>query len=98
MGPEAFDFVLPPEQIAHAPAPERTGSRMLVLGASVGHHHVRDLPSLLPPDALMVVNTSKVVPARMHGVRADGRSFELLLLGYCFVTRHICWIRSLYMC
>lgn len=79
MGPEAFDFALPTEQIAHAPAPERTASRMLVLSAEPRHLHVRDLPAELPADALMVVNTSKVVPARMHGVRADGRSFELLL-------------------
>lgn len=79
MGPEAFDFALPPEQIAHAPALERTASRMLVLGAEVQHRHVRDLPDMLPSDALMVVNTSKVVPARLHGTRADGRRFEVLL-------------------
>lgn len=79
MGPEAFDFALPTEQIAHAPAPQRSASRMLVLGAEPRHLHVRDLLAELPTDALVVVNTSKVVPARMHGLRADGRSFELLL-------------------
>ncbi len=79
MGPEAFDFALPTEQIAHEPAPQRSASRMLVLKDESRHLHVRDLLGELPPDALVVVNTSKVVPARMHGVRADGRSFELLL-------------------
>ena len=79
MGPEAFDFVLPPEQIAHAPAAERTASRMLVLGDTTRHAHVRDLPQHLPSDALVVVNASKVVPARLHATREDGREFELLL-------------------
>lgn len=79
MGPEAFDFTLPPEQIAHAPAAERTASRMLVLGEDVTHRHARDLPGCLPEDALVVVNSSKVVPARLHTQRDDGRVFELLL-------------------
>ncbi len=98
MGPEGYDFALPPEQIAHAPTPERTGSRMLVLGAGLGHHHVRDLPGLLPDGALLVVNTSKVVPARLHGTRADGRSFEVLLCapgpGQGPGTRVLAWVRG----
>ncbi len=97
MGPEAFDFALPNEQIAHAPALERTASRMLVLSEESRHRHVRDLPEELPADALMVVNTSKVVPARVHGVRADGRSFELLLSapgpGQGPGTRVNAWVR-----
>lgn len=98
MGPQAYDFVLPPEQIAHAPAPERTASRMLVLGAEVGHRHVRDLLEVLPQDALVVVNTSKVVPARLHGTRGDGRRFEVLLCapgaGQGPGTRVKAWVRN----
>ncbi|MCR9164868.1 MAG: tRNA preQ1(34) S-adenosylmethionine ribosyltransferase-isomerase QueA [Nannocystaceae bacterium] len=98
MGPQDYDFTLPPEQIAHAPAPERTASRMLVLGAGVEHRHVRDLPDLLPPDALVVVNTSKVVPARLHGTRDDGRRFEVLLCapapGQGPGTRVTAWVRN----
>lgn len=98
MGPQDFDFVLPPEQIAHAPAPERTASRMLVLGSEVRHRHVRDLPELLPEGALVVVNTSKVVPARLHGTRADGRRFEVLLCapgpGQGPGTRVEAWVRG----
>ncbi len=98
MGPQAYDFVLPPEQIAHAPAAERTASRMLVLGAEVLHRHVRDLPDMLPEDALVVVNTSKVVPARLHGTRTDGRRFEVLLCapapGQGPGTRVKAWVRN----
>ena len=84
MGPEAFDYELPPELIAQAPAPGRAESRLLVLGAEIAHAQVLGLPRILaerfarPP--LVVVNDSRVVPARLHAVRAgDGRRFELLL-------------------
>lgn len=80
MGPEAFDYHLPPEQIAQSPAPDRGGSRMLVCtGPEPEHAHARDLPACLPADALVVVNASRVVPARVHATRDDGRRFELLL-------------------
>ncbi len=84
VGPEAFEYDLPPELIAHAPAPTRTASRLLVVGASVEHATVRALPEVLarhlarPP--LVVVNDSQVVPARLYATRVrDGRCFELLL-------------------
>ncbi|MCA9652736.1 MAG: tRNA preQ1(34) S-adenosylmethionine ribosyltransferase-isomerase QueA [Myxococcales bacterium] len=80
MGPEAFDYALPPEQIAQAPAGRRGDARMLVCtGLAPVHAHARDLVAHLPPDALVVVNASRVVPARLHATRDDGRSFELLL-------------------
>lgn len=81
MGPEAFDYHLPPEQIAQEPPAQRGDSRLLVCTGpgSPAHTHARALASHLPPDALVVVNASRVVPARLHGVRDDGREFELLL-------------------
>lgn len=79
MGPELFDYALPPEQIAQEPAARRGDARMLVLrGASaLVHARARDLPQHLDPRALLVVNDSRVVPAR---VRVDHRGKELELL------------------
>ncbi len=80
MGPDAFDYVLPPEQIAQAPAPQRGDSRLLVCTAAAPvHARAHALLEHLPEDALVVVNASRVVPARLHARRADGRVFELLL-------------------
>ncbi len=98
MGPQDFDFSLPPELVAHAPAPTRRDARMLVLGQSIEHRGVADLPDALPEGALVVVNTSKVVPARLHAVRDDGRTFELLLCapgpGQGPGTRVSAWVRN----
>ena len=77
-----FDFDLPPESIAQRPAPRGT-SRLLTLDRStgaVGHRHVGDLPSLLRPGDLLVVNDTRVLPARLFGVDADGRRTEFLLV------------------
>lgn len=80
MGPDAYDFALPAEQIAQQPARERGGARMLVVGPDgTQHTQVARLEEHLPADALVVVNSSSVVPARLEAVRADGRAFELLL-------------------
>jgi S-adenosylmethionine:tRNA ribosyltransferase-isomerase len=79
VGPEAFDYDLPPDQIAQQPAERRGDARMLVLGDPLVHARARELPQHLPEGALVVVNASGVVPARLHATRADGRVFELLL-------------------
>jgi S-adenosylmethionine:tRNA ribosyltransferase-isomerase len=79
-----FDFELPPELIAQAPAPQRDQSRLLVLhrdSGEVEHRHFRDLIEYLRPGDLLVLNDSRVIPARLRGVNAhtDGQ-FEILLL------------------
>ncbi|HEY8379139.1 MAG TPA: S-adenosylmethionine:tRNA ribosyltransferase-isomerase, partial [Nannocystis sp.] len=68
MGPEAFDFVLPPELVAQAPAERRGDARMLVQIGSAApiHARARELPRFVDPRALVVVNDSRVVPARVH--------------------------------
>ncbi len=81
--PLDFDFELPAEQIAQHPAARRGDARMLVLrGAALEHRVAHELPAVLPQDALVVVNDSGVVPARIHASctegHAVGRSFELL--------------------
>ena len=79
-----FDYELPPERIAQTPAHRRDESRLLVLSRGNGrldHRVFRDLPSLLHPGDLLVLNDSRVLPARLRGVKPDtGGRLELLLL------------------
>ena len=78
-----FDYTLPPEQIAQHPLPDRSASRLLVLDRASGetrHLHFRDLLQLIPPGDLLVINTSRVIPARLHGKRDAGSAAELLLV------------------
>ncbi|QDT17150.1 tRNA preQ1(34) S-adenosylmethionine ribosyltransferase-isomerase QueA [Alienimonas californiensis] len=79
----AYDYHLPPEQIAARPAPRGT-ARLLTLDretGAVGHRSIADLPSLLAPGDRLVLNDSRVVPARLRGVReATGGKWEGLFL------------------
>jgi S-adenosylmethionine:tRNA ribosyltransferase-isomerase len=77
-----FDYELPDEAIAQQPAP-RGESRLLVLDGAgqERHRRVRDLPELLSPGDLLVVNDTRVLPARLFGRRAgSGGRVELLLV------------------
>ena len=71
---DAFDFVLPPERIALAPAIPRDSARMLVVGADGGllDARVRELPDFLRRGDALVVNDTKVIAARLAGVRVRG--------------------------
>jgi S-adenosylmethionine:tRNA ribosyltransferase-isomerase len=79
-----FDFDLPPELIAQAPAPRRDQSRLLVLHRNTGrvdHRHFPDLLSYLRAGDVLVLNNSRVLPARLRGVNCrTGGVFEILLL------------------
>lgn len=68
-----FDFHLPEELIAQQPLPERDASRMLVLDRHTGafrDNNFRSLPSLLQPGDLLVLNNSRVIPARLYATRS----------------------------
>jgi S-adenosylmethionine:tRNA ribosyltransferase-isomerase len=93
MGPEDFDYVLPADRIAQEPAARRAAARMFVVGAQPPHATVSELPARLPADALVVVNASRVVPARVQATRGDGRAFELLL-GAPREDRVSAWVRG----
>src|SRR4051794_25952106 len=83
MRTDELDYALPPELVAQTPAARRDASRLLVYRRASGeieHRRFAELPSLLDPDDLVVVNTSRVVPARLHARRATGGAVELLLL------------------
>jgi S-adenosylmethionine:tRNA ribosyltransferase-isomerase len=75
-----FDFALPPELIAQQPASERSASRLLDgTGAQPTDRIFRDLPALLAPGDLLVLNDTKVVKARLFGEKPTGGKVELLI-------------------
>jgi S-adenosylmethionine:tRNA ribosyltransferase-isomerase len=76
-----FDYDLPSERIALEPVAPRDRARLLVLPAEgLRDAHVRDLPDLLEPGDVLVVNDTKVRPARVFGRRVTGGRVEFLLL------------------
>src|SRR2546425_11002775 len=83
MDVRAFDFDLPPELIAQEPAPERSGSRLLYVPRHRGaltHTFINALPDLLADGDLLVVNNTRVFPARLIGRRVpSGGAVECLL-------------------
>ena len=79
----AFDYDLPAAAIAQRPCEPRDAARLLVDGGPgrpPTHRHVRDLPDLLGPGDLLVVNDSRVRPARLRLRKATGGAVEVLLL------------------
>jgi S-adenosylmethionine:tRNA ribosyltransferase-isomerase len=82
---DTFKYTLDPELIAQEPLRERDGARLMVLrghhDAAPEHSKVRELARLLPSDALVVVNDSRVLPARIFGTKIpSGGSVEIFLI------------------
>ena len=81
---DLYDYELPPELIAQESLADRAAARLLVVDRATGgfqHRHVRDLPESLRPGDLLVVNDTRVVPARLIGRRAKtGGRWEGLFL------------------
>lgn len=79
-----FDFELPSHLIAQTPLAQRDASRMLVLDKKTGsieHHHFTDILDYLNKDDVLVVNDTKVIPARLYGVKEDTHAvIEILML------------------
>lgn len=77
-----FDYTLPPERIARYPTEQRSGSRLLCLDRRTGertHRCFSDLPSLLAPNDLLVLNDTRVIPARLWGRKPTGGRLEILV-------------------
>ncbi|MGK7923240.1 MAG: tRNA preQ1(34) S-adenosylmethionine ribosyltransferase-isomerase QueA [Trichodesmium sp.] len=78
---EAYDYELPQELIAQNPVVPRDSSRLMVVDSLEQHHKIfRDLPDLLQPGDLLVLNNTRVIPARLYGRKTSGASVEILLL------------------
>lgn len=78
-----FDYDLPPASIAQEPAARRDAARLLRLGredGAIAHHRFADLRTLLPDDCVLVLNDTRVVPARLRGRKSTGGKVELLLV------------------
>lgn len=78
-----FYFDLPQELIAQTPLKERDHSRLLCLDkktGEIGHHHFYDILSFLKKGDLLVINDSRVLPARIYGENEKGGKLEILLL------------------
>ena len=83
MNIEDFDYDLPRDLIAQEPLPSREDSRMMIVDRRTGeivHGLFRELPDYLSPGDALVVNDSKVIPARLLGVDPGGREVEVLLV------------------
>ena len=79
-----FDYALPPDRIAQHPAAERDAARLLVLDRATGarsHARIRELARWLRAGDLIVVNATRVLPARLRGRKDSGGAAEALLLG-----------------
>ena len=79
-----FYYDLPQELIAQDPLADRSSSRLMVLNrkdGSISHHIFKEIIDYLNPGACLVINNTKVIPARLYGVKEDtGAHIELLLL------------------
>lgn len=76
-----FDYYLPPDLIAQEPPADRAGGRMLVVNRAAGtlaDSRVAELPMMLREHDLVVVNNTRVIPARLRGRRASGGAVEVL--------------------
>ena len=84
MNTHDFYYDLPPELIAQHPAGRRDHSRLMLLDRTtgrIGHAHFYDLPKYLRPEDCLILNDTRVLPARIYGTRRDtGAVVEFLLL------------------
>ncbi|HRY84792.1 MAG TPA: S-adenosylmethionine:tRNA ribosyltransferase-isomerase, partial [Candidatus Cloacimonadota bacterium] len=79
----SYDYELPHELIAQHPLADRDQSRMMVLNrkeSSISHHNFSEITGYLKPGDLLIVNSSKVFPARLFGTKANGTKVEILLM------------------
>lgn len=87
---ENYNYILPEELIAQEPALTRDSSRLLFVersGESLSDHRFYDLPRLLKKGDLLVVNNTRVVPAKLFGKKASGGKIEILVLEYNYCDK-----------
>lgn len=86
----SFSYVLPEEKIAKYPLADRSSSRLLhYVNGEIDHHTFRSLPDLLPKHSLLVMNDTKVIPARIHLRKETGAKIEVFLLSPISPTHEV---------
>jgi S-adenosylmethionine:tRNA ribosyltransferase-isomerase len=76
-----YDFELPSDRIAQNPVVPRDSSKLMVVGEhNVAHHHFHELPQCLRSNDLLVLNNTKVIPARLYGRKPSGAEVDILLI------------------
>jgi len=94
---EEFDYFLPKEMIAQYPAEERTSSRLLVFNREKGtieHRYFQDITDFLREGDLLVLNDSKVFPARLMGKKSSGGAVDILLVEKTAPDRWSCLVKN----
>ena len=88
---DGYDYELPPDRIAQNPVVPRDSSRLLAVDSPSSQQHriFRDLPDLLEPGDLLVLNNTRVLPARLYGHKPNGQAVEILLMEE---REHNCWL------
>jgi S-adenosylmethionine:tRNA ribosyltransferase-isomerase len=92
-----FQFDLPPELIARYPLPERSASRLLCVDGKTGamaHRYFTDLLTLITSNDLLVLNNTRVIPARLRGTKETGGQVEVLVDRICDQHRVIAHVRA----
>ncbi len=92
-----FDYELPQELIAYYPQTQRQKSKLLLLNKRTGeidHSHFYELPDLLNSGDVLVLNNTKVIPARLYGRRKTGVEVEVLLVQRCSENTWECLMRN----
>lgn len=86
-----YNYELPPELIAQNPVIPRDNSRLLVVDSPQTHHNkiFKDLLSFLLPGDLLILNNTRVIPARLYGRKSTGAFVEILLIEE---KEHNCWL------
>jgi S-adenosylmethionine:tRNA ribosyltransferase-isomerase len=85
----AYDYNLPQDLIAQTPMTQRDYSRLLLLSRQtdeIAHRKFGELPELLSPGDILVVNNTEVIPGRLHGRKETGGKIEVLILDYAGAT------------
>ena len=91
-----FDYHLPAELIAQYPPQVRSAGRLLCMGSGTGikHKNITDLPALLRDGDLLVMNNTRVFPARLTGKKATGGRVELLVERIVGVDTALCLCKA----
>lgn len=91
----SYDYYLPQELIAQYPLKDRSSSRLMHIDRkteTISHLYFRDLVDLLNPGEILVINNSKVIPARLYGYKDNGTKIEVLLLNHLEDSKWKCMV------